>query len=96
MSRGQRRNRLVRVGQGDVQLDRRTAVPGDEQRNLGWRERRKVAKRRKAERTGDTPEKRAEHKASDQDAKDAASGAAIRGTVGTPPGVGGLGGGAGF
>ena len=68
-------------------------MAGDQQGNLGWRERRKAAKAGKAERTGDTPEKRAERKAGDQDAKDAAGGAAIRGTVATPPGVGGMGGG---
>ena len=32
----------------------------DEQHKAGWRERRKQAKRRKAERSGDTPEKQHE------------------------------------
>ena len=67
----------------------------EEQGAPGWRERRKAAKREKAERKGDSPEKRAERK-SEPDSKDAASGAAIRGTVSTPPGIGGLGGGGGF
>ena len=66
-------------------------MAGDEQRKSGWRERRRAAKREKAERMGDSPEKRAEPKASDSDVKDAASGAAIRGTVIG----GGIGGGAG-
>jgi hypothetical protein len=70
-------------------------MAADEQDTPGWRERRKAAKREKAERTGDAPEKRAEREA-DPDSKDAASGAAIRGTVSTPPAVGGLGGGGGF
>ncbi|HET8951685.1 MAG TPA: hypothetical protein VFN44_14290 [Solirubrobacteraceae bacterium] len=64
----------------------------DDRDRAGWRERRRAAKREKAERTGDTPEKRAERKPTDPDAKDAASGTAIRGTVSAPPGVGGLGG----
>ena len=34
----------------------------DEQRRQGWRERRKDAKRAKAERTGDSPERIAERK----------------------------------
>jgi hypothetical protein len=34
----------------------------DEQRRQGWRERRKEAKRAKAERTGDSPERIAERK----------------------------------
>ena len=71
-------------------------MAGDEQGKRGWRERRNAAKRERAERTGDSPEKRAERKASDADVKDAASGAAIRGSVAAPPGVGGLGGGGGF
>ena len=58
----------------------------------GWRERRKAAKRQKAERTGDSPQKRAERKSNGEDAKDAAGGTAIRGTVTTPPSVGGMGG----
>ena len=64
----------------------------DEQRKSGWRERRRVAKREKAERVGDSPERRAEPKASESDVKDAASGAAIRGTV-IGGGIGGGGGG---
>ena len=68
-------------------------MAGTEQRKQGWRERRKQAKRERAERTGDSPEKSAER---DSDVKDAASGAAIRGTMSSPPGVGGLGGGGGF
>ena len=64
----------------------------DEQRTLGWRERRRAAKREKAERTGDSPEKRVEQEASDSDVKDAASGAAIRGTA-IGGGIGGGGGG---
>ena len=64
----------------------------DDRDRAGWRERRRAAKREKAERTGDTPEKRAERKPADPDAKDTASGAAIRGTVAAPPGVGGVGG----
>jgi hypothetical protein len=71
-------------------------VTEDEHSKPGWRERRKAAKRQKAERTGDSPEKNAERKSHGEDAKDAAGGAAIRGTVSTPPGVGGLGGGGGF
>lgn len=62
----------------------------------GWRERRRQAKRERAQRTGDTPEKRAERESGDPDVKDAASGAAIRGSVAAPPSVGGLGGGGGF
>ena len=65
----------------------------DEQQQPGWRERQKEAKRAKAARTGDSPEKRAERKSGDGDVKDAASGAAIRGTVTAPPSVGGMGGG---
>jgi hypothetical protein len=57
-----------------------------------WRERRKSAKREQTERTGDSPEKRAEGESHGADVKDAASGAAVRGTVATPPGVGGMGG----
>ena len=64
----------------------------DEQIKTGWRERRRAAKRAKAERTGDTPEKSAERKSPGSDVKDAADGAAIRGTAATPPSVGGLGG----
>jgi hypothetical protein len=71
-------------------------VAGDEQRKLGWRERRRLAKRERAERTGDSPERRAERESGDSDVKDAASGAAVRGSVSAPPGVGGLGGGGGF
>ena len=67
-------------------------MAGDEQRKSGWRERRRAAKREKAERMGDSPEKRAERKASDSDVKDAASGTAIRGTV-IGGGIGGGGGG---
>ena len=62
----------------------------DREEKQGWRERRKAAKRDKSERTGDSPEKRAERKPREGDVKDAASGAAIRGTVGTPPGIGGF------
>ena len=70
-------------------------VAGDEQRRLGWLERRKAAKREKASRTGDSPEKRAANKrgSSDPDVKGAASGAGIGGSVTSPPGVGGMGGG---
>jgi hypothetical protein len=71
-------------------------VARDEQGKRGWRERRMAAKRERAERTGDSPEKRAERKSSDSDVKDAARGAAIRGSVATPPGIGGLGGGGGL
>jgi hypothetical protein len=60
---------------------------------LSWRERRKAAKREQAERTGDSPEKRAERKTTGSDVKDAAGDAAVRGTVATPPSVGGMGGG---
>jgi hypothetical protein len=66
-------------------------MAGDDQRKLGWRERRKAAKRERAERTGDSPEKRAanERKSSDPDVKGAASGAAIGGSVSAPTGIGG-------
>jgi hypothetical protein len=60
------------------------------QQKVRRRERRKAAKRERVERTGDSPEKRAER---DRDVKDAASGAAIRGSVSAPPGIGGIGGG---
>lgn len=59
---------------------------------LSWRER-KAAKREQEERTGDSPQKRAELKPHGSDVKDAAGGAAVRGTVATPPSVGGIGGG---
>jgi hypothetical protein len=62
-------------------------------RKPGWRDRRKAAKREKAERSGDSPEKRAERPSNDRDVQDAASGAAIRGSVSSPPGIGGIGGG---
>ena len=62
------------------------------ERKPGWRERHKADKRQKAERTGDSPQKRAERKSNGEDAKDAAGGTAIRGTVTTPPSVGGMGG----
>jgi hypothetical protein len=68
-------------------------VATDERRKPGWRERHREAKRAKAERTGDSHEKRAERKSSDPDVKDAASGTAVRGTLGGAPGVGGGGGG---
>ena len=68
-------------------------MTSDEQSTVGWRERRKAAKRAKAERTGDSPDKRTERKSGGSDVKDAAGGAAVRGTVATPPGVGGMGGG---
>ena len=71
-------------------------MAGAEQRKQGWRERRKQAKRERAERTGDSLEKRADRESADSDVKDAASGAAVRGSVSAPPGVGGLGGGGGF
>ena len=64
----------------------------DEHAKLGWRERRRAAKREKAERMGDSPEKRDEPKTGGSDAKDAASGAAIRGTL-SGGGIGGGGGG---
>jgi hypothetical protein len=64
-----------------------------EQQKMGWRERRKAAKRERAERTGDSPEKRVEREPGVPDVKDAASGAAIRGSVSAPPGIGGIGGG---
>lgn len=35
-------------------------MAGDESHKTGWRERRKEARRRKAERSGDTPEKQHE------------------------------------
>jgi hypothetical protein len=58
---------------------------------VSWRERRKAAKRAKAERTGDTPEKRADEKReSAPDAKTAAGGAAIGGSVAAPTGIGGV------
>jgi hypothetical protein len=63
----------------------------DEQDNRGWRERRRAARREKAERTGDSPEKRAAHERGEKDVQDAAAGAAVRGTLSTPPG--GMGGG---
>jgi hypothetical protein len=68
-------------------------VARDGQGKPGWRERRKAAKREKAERTGDSPEKRAadERGSSDPDVKGAAGRAAVRGTVSTPPGIGGFG-----
>jgi hypothetical protein len=69
-------------------------MPDDEQGEQGeqgWLERRRAAKREKAERTGDSPEKRAAHERGDKDVQDAAAGAAIRGTLSTPPG--GMGGG---
>jgi hypothetical protein len=56
-----------------------------------WFERRRAAKRKKAERTGDSPEKRAAPERGEKDVQDAAAGAAIRGTLSTPPG--GMGGG---
>ena len=68
-------------------------MAGDEQRKSGWRDRRRAAKREKAERTGDSPEKRAEPKSNDSEVKDAASGAAIRGTTiggGIGGGLGGM------
>lgn len=71
-------------------------MAGAEQRKQGWRERRKQAKRERAERTGDSPERRAERESGNTDVKDAASGAAVRGTLSTPPSVGGLGGGGGL
>ena len=71
-------------------------MTSDERRKTGWRERRRAARREKAERTGDSPEKSTERKSRGSDAKDAASDTAIRGTVSAPPGVGGLGGGGGF
>ena len=71
-------------------------MAGAEQRKQGWRERKKQAKRERAERTGDSPQRRAERESGDSDVKDAASGAAIRGSVSAPPGVGGLGGGGGL
>jgi hypothetical protein len=60
---------------------------------LSWLERRRSAKREQAERTGNSPQKLAEPKVRGSDVKDAASGAAVRGTVATPPSVGGMGGG---
>jgi hypothetical protein len=62
-----------------------------EENKAGWRERRRAAKREKAERTGDSPEKRAAREHGEKDVQDAAAGAAIRGTLSTPPG--GMGGG---
>lgn len=58
-------------------------MSGDERQKLDWRERRKAAKREKAERTGDSPEKRAarERKPTDPDVKGAASSAGIGGTL---------------
>jgi len=55
----------------------------DEARRPSWLERRKAAKRAKAERTGDSPEKRAAHqrKTGDSDVKDAAAGAGIAGSL---------------
>lgn len=65
----------------------------DEQDTPGWRERRRNAKREKNARTGDSPEKRSERESGKDDVKDAASGGAVRGTLATPPSVGGMGGG---
>jgi hypothetical protein len=76
-----------------VQRRKEAFVAGGEDNQTGWRARRSAAKRAKAERTGDSPQKRAERKSRDADVKDAASGAAVRGSVSAPPGVGGLGGG---
>jgi hypothetical protein len=78
---------------GNVHSIRRASHVAGDERKLGWRERRRAAKREKGERTGDSPEKRAERKASDSDVKDAAGGAAIRGTaIGGGIGGGGAGG----
>ena len=45
-------------------------MAADEQKKQSWRQRRKAAKRAKAERTGDSPEKAAgHHKSDDPDMK---------------------------
>ena len=68
-------------------------MASDEQgKKLGWRERMKAAKRERAERRGDSPEKLSEPKSRDSDVKDAASGTAVRGTA-IGGGIGGGGGG---
>jgi hypothetical protein len=58
-------------------------VAGDEQRKPSWRERRKAAKRAKAERTGDSPQKSAEreHEKSGSDVGQAAGNAGVIGTL---------------
>ena len=58
-------------------------MAGHEQRKLSWRERRKAAKRAKAERTGDTPEKSAEepHDKTGSSVGDAAGKAGVIGTL---------------
>ena len=57
-------------------------MAGAEQgKKLGWRERMKAAKRERAARRGDSPEKLSEPKSGETDVKDAASGTAVRGTV---------------
>jgi hypothetical protein len=55
----------------------------DGRRKTSWRERRKAAKRAKAERTGDSPEKSAAHerRSADPDVKGAASSASLGGTL---------------
>ena len=82
----------IRVGTSASPSDPGCDLVTDRHSKPNWRERRKAAKRQKAGQTGDTPQKRAERKSHGADAKDAADGTAIRGTVSTPPSVGGLGG----
>ena len=55
----------------------------DEQHKAGWRERRKAAKRAKAERTGDSPEKGAERSRdkADSTVSDSAGRAGVIGTL---------------
>jgi hypothetical protein len=63
----------------------------DQQRRLGWRERRKVARRAKHEHSGDSPEKQREHPTPPEyDAKDVADRTAGAGFI-----SGGFGGSAG-
>jgi hypothetical protein len=56
-------------------------MTADEQKKLSWRQRRKAARREKAERTGDSTAKAAEHqrKSSDPDVSDTATRAGITG-----------------
>jgi hypothetical protein len=58
-------------------------VAADEQRRPGWRERRKAAKRAKAERTGDSPEKGAERsrEKADPTVKESSGRAGVIGTL---------------
>ena len=61
-------------------------VAGDDERKPGWRERRKAAKRAKAERTGDSPEKSAE-RAKEKTGSDVGEAAGNAGVIGTLAGM---------